>query len=104
MSYASVNPSYWQALQPDGPWEAGAPGWKSAPFVGWGHNPDRSLPPLLATDGCSGLGCAPKGCGCSGVGADAPVSVPVWPVLVGYAAVGLLIWGAFRYAAHAERR
>lgn len=95
MSYAKLHPSYWQALQSDGPFEAGAPGWAAAPFVGWGQNPDRSVPPMLATDGC----------GCSaGVGDGTAVSVPVWPVFVGYAIVGAIIWGAFKYAAHAERR
>lgn len=103
MSYAKLHPSYWQALQPDGPFEAGAPGWAAAPFVGWGQNPDRSVPPMLATDGCHGLGCMPRGCGCSGVGADT-VQLPVWPVVVGYAVVGALIFAAFKFADKAQRR
>lgn len=95
MSYAKLQTSYWQALQPDGPWEAGAPGWAAAPFVGWGQNPDRSLPPMLATEG---LGC---GCSAKGVGAD---SLPVWPLFVGYGFLALVVWGAFKFAGHADRQ
>jgi hypothetical protein len=98
MSIAKLNTAYWQALQPDGPFEAGAPGWASAPFVGWGENPDRAVPPMLATDGL--------GCGCTGpgraVGAD-PIQISIWPLLAGYAVVGLIIWGAFKFADKAQR-
>jgi len=87
-SYARLHPSYWQALQPDGPWEAGAPGWWTAPYVGWGENPYRHLPPILANDGC-----------CGGTG-QAPTTdvfatgykMPIWPVfvLLGIAGLGML--------------
>jgi hypothetical protein len=83
-----LHPSYWQALQPDGPWEAGAPGWYTAPYVGWGQNPDRHLPPILANDGC----CS----GCGGCGqteqTDVFVNPPIWPifVLLGVAGLGML--------------
>jgi len=100
MSYAKLHPSYYQALQPDGPWEAGAPGWFKAPFVGWGENPDRSLPPMLAVDGSTGCGCS------AGVGdevAAQTVKIPVWPIVLGYGAVALLAWGAFRYAKRMDR-
>ena len=90
-SYARLHPSYYQALQHDGPWEAGAPGWWTAPFVGWGENPDRHLPPILANDGCCGS-CG----GCEGQGQTDVFSpeykMPIWPVfaLLGIAGLGML--------------
>jgi hypothetical protein len=91
-SYARLHPSYWQALQPDGPWEAGAPGWWTAPYVGWGENPDRHLPPILANDGCCG------GCGSTGQTEDVFIKPPIWPVfvLLGIGAAGM--WAVYRLA------
>ena len=61
-------------FQADSPWHAGAPGWKTAPWPGWGENPNLVGPPRLAVDGLgayhapkyetpiAGLGAS---CGCS---------------------------------------
>ena len=40
------------------------PGWQLAPVPGWGANPLRSGPPIIATNGLgSSCGCGPS-CGC----------------------------------------
>jgi hypothetical protein len=91
-SYARLHPSYYQALQPDGPWEAGAPGWWTAPFVGWGHNPDRHLPPILANDGCCGS-CG----GCDSTG-DWFTDPPIWPIFALLGIAGLSMLAVYKLA------
>lgn len=44
-SYYEVSPSMYQTLPP------GTPGWDLAPVPGWGANPLRSGPPVLAMNG-----------------------------------------------------
>ena len=91
MSYAAVKPEYYQMLQPDSPWHAGAPGWSSAPWPGWGENPNLVGPPRLATNGLGG------GCGCGGGAVGEEVSVAP-AVSVGLVALGLAIYlGGFVY-------
>ncbi len=51
MSYANIKPEYYRMFQPDSPWHAGAPGWKNAPWPGWGENPNLVGPPRLAVEG-----------------------------------------------------
>lgn len=51
MSYVNVTPQYYEMLQPDGPFEAGSPGWSSAPVPGWGANPNLVGPPRWAVNG-----------------------------------------------------
>jgi hypothetical protein len=70
MSYALIKPEYYRMFQPDSPWHAGAPGWKSAPWPGWGRNPNLVGPPRL---GVEGLGSACK-CGGPSVGDDAVIN------------------------------
>jgi hypothetical protein len=84
VSYAAITPEYYQMLQPDTPWRAGAPGWTAAPFPGWGENPNLRGPARLAVNGC----------GCSAVGADAAVVPPVseggpGPYMVALGVLGL---------------
>jgi len=76
MSYAAVRPAFYEMLTPDSPWHAGAPGWSSAPFPGWGENPNLVGPPRVAVNGLRGAGC-----GCSrGVGdEDEPPTKPPGP-------------------------
>jgi hypothetical protein len=70
MAYDAITPAYYEMLQPSSPWHAGAPGWATAPFPGWGENPNLVGPRRLATHGVGG-------CGCSGaVGADGEPSSP----------------------------
>ena len=97
MSYAALTPDFYRLRVPDSPWHAGAPGWASAPWPGWGENPNLVGPPRLAVNGL--------GCGCSArtaVGDGVPPKPPApkgnpnppdptllgnWPM---YTAVGLL--------------
>lgn len=51
MSYVALKPSYYQMLNPEGPWHAGAPGWSVAPVPGWGQNPALVGPSRLAVEG-----------------------------------------------------
>jgi len=51
MSYAEIKPEYYRMHQPDSPWHAGAPGWKSAPWPSFGVNPNLVGPPRLAVEG-----------------------------------------------------
>ncbi len=51
MSYAEIKPEYYRMHQPDSPWHAGAPGWKSSPWPSWGVNPNLVGPPRLAVEG-----------------------------------------------------
>ncbi len=51
MSYAEIKPEYYRMHQPDSPWHAGSPGWKSAPWPGWGQNGNLVGPPRLAVEG-----------------------------------------------------
>lgn len=51
MSYVALNPSYYQMLQPESAWHAGAPGWSEAPYPGWGENPNLVGPRRLAVEG-----------------------------------------------------
>lgn len=44
-SYYEVAPSMYKTLP------AGTPGWDLAPVPGWGANPERSGPPVLAMNG-----------------------------------------------------
>ena len=88
MSYAAIKPEYYRMFQPDSPWHAGSEGWSTAPWPGWGRNPNLVGPQRLAVEGLgayyapeyekpiNGLG---GGCGCKGVG-DA--TTPIDPVLV----------------------
>lgn len=86
------SPSYWRGLQPDSPWEAGAPGWSKAPFVGWGQNPDRSLPQRLAVSGCGCSSAAP-------VGQDSTsITLPIWPIFALSGLLALTIWGTSKLA------
>lgn len=80
MSYSELKPEYYRMFQPDSPWHAGAPGWKSAPWPGWGRNPNLVGPPRLAVNGLGayfapkyetaisglGRGLGSSGCGCKG--------------------------------------
>lgn len=62
MSFDRVTPTYYQTFQQGTPFEAGAPGWSTAPWVTWGNNPNLGGRRRLATDGLgsvvaiSGLG------------------------------------------------
>lgn len=100
MSYAQIKPEYYRMFQPDSPWHAGSPGWKSAPWPGWGRNPNLVGPPRLAVEGL-GAYYAPKyehpisglggGCGCKSVGADAaPASNVKGALMIAGAAVLLI--------------
>ena len=40
MSYSDIKPEYYRMFQPDSPWHAGSEGWASAPWPGWGRNPN----------------------------------------------------------------
>jgi len=51
VSYVALNPSYYQMLQPESAWHAGAPGWSEAPYPGWGENPNLVGPRRLAIEG-----------------------------------------------------
>lgn len=51
VSYVALNPSYYQMLNPEGPWHAGAPGWSTAPVPGWGQNPALVGPKRLGVEG-----------------------------------------------------
>lgn len=51
MSYSEIKPEYYRMFQPDSPWHAGAPGWKDAPWPGWGRNPNLVGPPRLGVEG-----------------------------------------------------
>ncbi len=55
MSYVALNPSYYQMLQPESAWHAGAPGWSEAPYPGWGENPNLVGPRRLAVEGLGAL-------------------------------------------------
>jgi hypothetical protein len=56
MSYAEIKPQYYKMFQPDSPWHAGAPGWKDAPWPGWGRNPNLVGPPRLGVEGLGAMG------------------------------------------------
>src|SRR5580692_11906599 len=56
MSYAEIKPEYYRMHQPDSPWHAGAPGWKSAPWPSFGVNPTLVGPPRLAVEGIGAIG------------------------------------------------
>lgn len=96
MSYSEIKPEYYRMFQPDSPWHAGAPGWSTAPWPGWGRNPNLVGQPRVGVDGLgaigaigamgayyankfeqpiSGLGRALGGCGCKGMG-DAVIATP----------------------------
>lgn len=51
MSYVKLNPSYYQMLQPESAWHPGAPGWSTAPYPGWGENPNLVGPKRLGVEG-----------------------------------------------------
>ena len=51
MSYVALNPSYYQMLQPESAWHAGAEGWSVAPYPGWGSNPALVGPKRLGVEG-----------------------------------------------------
>lgn len=62
---------------------------------GWGENPNQALPLRRAT----------AGCGCSGLGAEAPVDapaepvfvkLPIWPLFVLTGVGALAMWGTWR--------
>ncbi len=76
MAYDAITPSYYQMLQPSSPWHAGAPGWATAPFPGWGENPNLVGPRRLATNGLGGCGCA-GGLGEEGEPQDPTMYAPV---------------------------
>jgi len=40
MSYQALQPAFYEMLQPNTPWHAGAEGWTKAPWVTWGDNPN----------------------------------------------------------------
>ncbi len=61
MSYANIKPEYYRMFQPDSPWHAGAPGWKNAPWPGWGENPNLVGPPRLAVEGLGDSGSGSSG-------------------------------------------
>jgi hypothetical protein len=54
MSYAAINPSFYQVNQPNTPWHAGSPGWTRAPWVTWGGNP-RQVGPSRQGVGALGI-------------------------------------------------
>lgn len=47
MSYIEVPENFYQMLEPETPWHAGAKGWTKAPWVTWGNNPNLVGPPRL---------------------------------------------------------
>ena len=116
MSYSDIKPEYYRMFQPDSPWHAGSEGWSSAPWPGWGRNPNLVGQPRVGVEGLgayyantleqpiSGLG---GGCGCKGVG-DAAVSSPVVgtksPALGVALFCGLGAMGIAYFALHKEAR
>jgi hypothetical protein len=81
VSYVALNPSYYQMLQPEGAWHAGAPGWSEAPFPGWGENPALV---------------GPKRLGVEGLGMDDSTKATVGMVAMGVVTLGLLVFVATR--------
>lgn len=85
MSYSEIKPEYYRMHQPDSPWHAGSEGWSTAPWPGWGRNPNLVGQPRVGVDGLgayyankfeqpiNGLG---GGCGCKGVGDAAAIATP----------------------------
>jgi len=59
VSYVNVPPAYYQANQPNTPWEAGAPGWWSAQVPGWGENPNAAWARMQAANGLGAEPAAP---------------------------------------------
>jgi hypothetical protein len=102
MSYSEIKPEYYRMHQPDSPWHAGSKGWSSAPWPGWGRNPNLVGQPRVGVEGLgayyankfeqpiSGLGSS--GCGCKGVGDTAP-SVTTAPTPTKNALVIALFFG-----------
>lgn len=120
MSYSEIKPEYYRMHQPDSPWHAGSTGWSTAPWPGWGRNPNLVGQSRVGVNGIAGLGAyyanrfeqpinglGGGGCGCKGVG-DAitvpptatPAATSVW--VVGAVAVGLA--GIAYFAMHKPAR
>ncbi len=89
MSFDRVTPTYYQTYQQGTPFEAGAPGWSTAPWVTWGDNPNLGGRRRLATNGLGNV------VAISGLGDAA--ALPAW-----YRALGLV--GAAACAYHGYRR
>jgi len=51
VSYVALNTSYYQMLNPESAWHAGAEGWSMAPVPGWGENPALVGPKRLGVEG-----------------------------------------------------
>jgi hypothetical protein len=47
MSYLQIPQNFYQMLQPNAPWHAGAEGWTKAPWPNWGNNPNLVGQPRL---------------------------------------------------------
>ena len=64
MSYYGMTDDMYRSPPP------ATPGWQLAPVPGWGANPLRSGPPIIATHGLGACGptCDCKKCGLSGEG------------------------------------
>jgi hypothetical protein len=85
MSYSELKPEYYRMFQPDSPWHAGSEGWSTAPWPGWGRNPNLVGQSRVGVNGLgayyankfeqpiSGLG--KSGCGCKGIGDTAATPV-----------------------------
>jgi len=102
MSYSEIKPEYYRMFQPDSPWHAGSKGWSTAPWPGWGRNPNLVGQPRVGVEGLgayyankfeqpiNGLG---GGCGCKGVGAAPVTLTPTTnpePWIVSAVAIGVL--------------
>lgn len=134
MSYSEIKPEYYRMFQPDSPWHAGAPGWKDAPWPGWGRNPNLVGPPRLGVGGLgayyapeyeraiNGLGAyyAPEyeraisglGCGCSGK-ATGDVNDVIAAQSVGSPSKNIALYGSLAvmagfaflvYSSHGDKR
>lgn len=98
MSYVNHPEAGWQTFVPDGPWQSGAPGWSTAPWVGWGMNPNQALPTRQAMNGCGACAAAAA----SGVG-EGDTQLPIWPVFVGYGVSAVMLFGMYKLVQYLDR-
>jgi hypothetical protein len=94
MSYSAVPRSNYLTFQPETPFESGAPGWSTAPYPGWGNNPNQMLPFYLAGLGEDAVP-APEST------PPAPpvpgkVEWPLWPALLMYGVAAAVAYGTYR--------
>lgn len=70
MSYMEIQPAFYEMLQPDTAWHAGARGWTQAPWVTWGNNPNLvGLPRLGVGQEPGQVSLLPLAFGVLGIGA-----------------------------------